>query len=273
MAQRVLEAQEPAYAASTQQILESRARPLEGHLKKLKASAPGRNHVAVNKLSELVDADHEAQEDRRAELASEQPWLTFNNNVFDIVAQRELKDKPRITSLTQSLKSCELQSSGFAKDAMLANKLKKQQVSQGAVPSSGVTRSKKGADLINVERFGQLANARPKSSQIGRAGMTAQQRSKMIAMQRNNMKSTREDSAAFPQARGSLLRSANQLSSTGASLRSPLDPATESNNGSALLRKRRDQGLGGSNGSNPRKLTAPYHNVMKTHASRNIGQT
>ena len=65
---------------------------------------------------------------------------------------------------------------------MAANKLKQQQISQGAVPSSGVTRSKKGADLINVERLGQLANARPKSSQIGGGGMTAQQRSKMIAM-------------------------------------------------------------------------------------------
>jgi len=42
------------------------------------------------------------------------------------------------------------------------------------VPSSGVTRSKKGTDLITAERFGQLANARPKSSQIGRGGMTVQ---------------------------------------------------------------------------------------------------
>ena len=75
-----------------------------------------------------------------------------------------------------------MQSSGFTKEATATNTLKKQQISQGAVPSSGVTRSKKGADLINVERFGVLANTRPKSSQIGRGGLTALQRSKMLAM-------------------------------------------------------------------------------------------
>lgn len=81
-------------------------------------------------------------------------------------------------------------------------------------------------------------------------------------MQRNNMKSTREDSAAYPQARGSLIRSTNQLSSTGASLRSPLDAGAESNNGSALLRKRREQGPGGnSNSSNPRKFAQSYNHT------------
>ena len=158
------------------------------------------------------------------------------------------------------------------KETVAANDLKKMQISQGPVPSSGVTRSKNGTDLINVERYGLLANTRPKSSQIGGGGMTAQQRSKMLALQRNNMKSTRADSTAFIQARNSMIRSTNQLSSTGASLRSPLDPATESNNGSALPRKRRDQRLGGgSNGSNPRKYAISYNQAAKSRAQRAMG--
>jgi hypothetical protein len=74
-----------------------------------------------------------------------------------------------------------MQSSGLYKEATIASRLKKQPINQGTVPSSGVTRSKKGADLINVERFGVLENTRPKSSQIGRGGTTGQPRSKMVA--------------------------------------------------------------------------------------------
>lgn len=263
IAPRAVDSQEPTNLPGTQEMFESRAMPLDNHLKKLKSSTvsvPGRSRLAANKLSELLDADQEGREESsRAGPMNDQPWLTFNNNVFDIVAKKESREKQRTTSFTQSLKSCELQSSGLLKEATIASRLKKQPINQGAVPSSGVTRSKKGAELAGADRFGQLANTRPKSSQITRGGMATQQRSRMAAMQRNNMKSTREDSAAFPQARGSLIRSTNQLSSAGASVRSPLDPGMDSNNSSMLQRKRREQGLGGnSNGSNPRRPAPSY---------------
>jgi len=82
--------------------------------------------------------------------------------------------------------------------------------------------------------------------------MTAQQRNRMIAMQRNNMKSTRDESTNMPQASGSIIRSTNQLSSTGPSLKSPHELATDSNHGSAILRKRRELAIGNSLGSSQR---------------------
>lgn len=101
------ESQEAPNVASTEAILESRAMPLENHLKKLKgstASVAGRSRLAANKLSELIDADQEAQEEstKKAGGQRERPWLTFNNNVFDIVARQEAREKQRTTSFTQS---------------------------------------------------------------------------------------------------------------------------------------------------------------------------
>lgn len=64
-AQRTPEAQEQSNAPVAHGMYEDRAMPLEGHLKKLKAaaeSAPGRSRLA-NKLSELIDADHEGREE------------------------------------------------------------------------------------------------------------------------------------------------------------------------------------------------------------------
>ena len=87
-----------------EEVFESRAMPLENHLKKLKsstASAAGRSRLAANKLSELIDADQEVREENpRTGAPNEQPWLTFNNNVFDIVAKKEAREKQRTTSFT-----------------------------------------------------------------------------------------------------------------------------------------------------------------------------
>ena len=66
IAPRATESQEPTSMPNIEEIYESRAMPLEHHLKKLKsstASAAGRSRLAANKLSELIDADHEAREE------------------------------------------------------------------------------------------------------------------------------------------------------------------------------------------------------------------
>lgn len=121
-----------------------------------------------------------------------------------------MAEKQRTASFTQSLKSAEMESAGAGKElAVPASGEEPSDLTgtQQAAQQQSVTRSKKARDLMNADRMGSLVNGRPKSSQLGRTGFAAQQRGKMIGAQRNNMKSTREESGAMAHAQGSSIRS------------------------------------------------------------------
>ena len=65
--------------------------------------------LAANAASANYGPEGEAAANPVFRAGTEQPWVTFNHaeNVFDIVAQGQTREKQR-TSSTQSIKSCEM---------------------------------------------------------------------------------------------------------------------------------------------------------------------
>ena len=83
----------------------------------LSSSHQQQSHDEVQEGGEPVENDESAGEGARRRRGdkedSERPcWLTFSNNVFDIVAEKQ-----RTASFTQSLKSAEVESAGLGKKA------------------------------------------------------------------------------------------------------------------------------------------------------------
>jgi hypothetical protein len=83
----------------------------------LSSSQQQQSHDEAQEGGEPLENDESGGEGARrrrgAKEEGERPcWLTFSNNVFDIVAEKQ-----RTASFTQSLKSAEMESAGLAKRA------------------------------------------------------------------------------------------------------------------------------------------------------------